>query len=405
MGQIGLKFLGDKMKFILSILLLGSFSYSAPTRTVVADQIKNSSLARTYGFPSISDTLVGLTDAQVLTNKDIDGGTASNSRRVTLPKNTTTNLNALTRKQGTVAYDTTLNAPVFDDGSNLNQFGSATTSNFKIENLGIGVTSNGSALTFSITQAAGSTPAGGSGAVNVGFRSSTITTGTVISRSITSSLSMVLSSGSTLGQGNASVIYVYLLDNAGTLELAISSSIFNESGVVSTTAEGGAGAADSATVMYSTTARTNLAFRLIGKIDATQIPTGVWTTNPTAISVGSYANFESVASVATSTNGTKIIYGHFGGATYNTACTSTPCTLYTSSPEVTSVTRAAAGGYTVNFTAFSITNPKCFMSYSNSTNVLATVSSSTTTALNMNIATSNGLVATDAFVDFMCVGR
>jgi len=54
---------------------------------------------------------------QALTNKDIDGGTASNTNRVTLPQNTTANLAALTRKEGTLAYDTTLNTPVFDDGA------------------------------------------------------------------------------------------------------------------------------------------------------------------------------------------------------------------------------------------------------------------------------------------------
>jgi hypothetical protein len=59
------------------------------------------------------------TGTQVITNKDIDGGTASNTHRITLPKETTTNLNALTRKQGTLFYDTTTNSLKFDDGSTL----------------------------------------------------------------------------------------------------------------------------------------------------------------------------------------------------------------------------------------------------------------------------------------------
>lgn len=54
-----------------------------------------------------------------LTNKDIDGGAASNTRRITLPKDTTTNINALTRKQATLIYDTTTDQVKFDNGSVL----------------------------------------------------------------------------------------------------------------------------------------------------------------------------------------------------------------------------------------------------------------------------------------------
>lgn len=67
--------------------------------------------------------VVGTSDAQVITGKDIDGGTASNTNRITLPKDTTANLNGLTRKQGTIVFDTTTNAPKYDDGSALQSFG------------------------------------------------------------------------------------------------------------------------------------------------------------------------------------------------------------------------------------------------------------------------------------------
>lgn len=67
--------------------------------------------------------IVNISGSQVLTNKDIDGGTASNTRRITLPKASSATLSGLTRKQGTIAYDTTLNEPVFDDGSTLLSFG------------------------------------------------------------------------------------------------------------------------------------------------------------------------------------------------------------------------------------------------------------------------------------------
>lgn len=57
--------------------------------------------------------------AAVLTNKDIDGGTASNTNRITVPKGSSATLSALTRKQGTVMYDTDNNRLKIDDGSVL----------------------------------------------------------------------------------------------------------------------------------------------------------------------------------------------------------------------------------------------------------------------------------------------
>lgn len=59
-----------------------------------------------------------------LTNKDYEGGTASNSSRLTVPKNTKTNLDALTRKQATILYGTDTSKLYVDDGSTLNEVGS-----------------------------------------------------------------------------------------------------------------------------------------------------------------------------------------------------------------------------------------------------------------------------------------
>ena len=56
----------------------------------------------TSGVHGVTGDVVGTSDTQVLTNKDIDGGTASNTSRITLPKDTTVNLDALTDKEGTL---------------------------------------------------------------------------------------------------------------------------------------------------------------------------------------------------------------------------------------------------------------------------------------------------------------
>ena len=52
---------------------------------------------------------------------------------------------------------------------------------------------------------------------------------------------------------------------------------------ISTTAEGGAGAADSASTWYSTTARSNVAYRIVGVIRSTQATAGSWATAPSLI--------------------------------------------------------------------------------------------------------------------------
>jgi hypothetical protein len=75
-----------------------------------------------YDTGSTLKTFVDTDSIQIITNKDYDGGTASNSSRVTIPKDTTTNLNALTRKQGTIVHNTTLNFPQYDNGSLLKTF-------------------------------------------------------------------------------------------------------------------------------------------------------------------------------------------------------------------------------------------------------------------------------------------
>jgi hypothetical protein len=178
---------------------------------------------------------------------------------------------------------------ILDDGNLANVLalmnsGFAPLDQYNIENLSIAASVGSSALTVSVkTQTGGNASA--TDVIYVGMRSSTLTSGVFNRRTITGALSMVVSSGSTLGQtsGQPSNIYVYLIDNAGTLELAVSHAKYSEGSLVTTTAEGGAGAADSATAMYSTTARSNVPCRLIGYILNTQTTAGTWAATATQI--------------------------------------------------------------------------------------------------------------------------
>jgi hypothetical protein len=122
------------------------------------------------------------------------------------------------------------------------------------------------------------------------FRSSTLGSGAVNTRTVSSPVSLTISSGSTLGtvSGQASRIIVLALDNAGTVELAavnLAGGVnLDETSLISTTAEGGAGGADSATTVYSTTARTSVPYRVLGFVDSTQATAGTWATAPSLIS-------------------------------------------------------------------------------------------------------------------------
>jgi hypothetical protein len=121
------------------------------------------------------------------------------------------------------------------------------------------------------------------------FRSATIGSGTVTTINVSGAISVVVSSGSTLGTVSAvqNRLAVVAINNAGTVELAVvnlaGGTNLDETGVISTTAEGGAGAADSATVIYSTTARTNVAYRVVGYVESTQATAGTWATAPSTI--------------------------------------------------------------------------------------------------------------------------
>ncbi len=121
------------------------------------------------------------------------------------------------------------------------------------------------------------------------FRSATLGSGTNSTVALTSAANLVISSTSTLGtsSGVQSDIAVLAINNAGTIEVAavnLAGGVdLSETGIISTTAEGGAGGADSATTIYSTTARSNVAYRVVGIVRSTQATAGVWATNPSLI--------------------------------------------------------------------------------------------------------------------------
>jgi hypothetical protein len=119
------------------------------------------------------------------------------------------------------------------------------------------------------------------------FRNTPLTSGTINTRTVATAISVVVPSTATLGTVSAqqSRLILLALDNAGTVELAVvniaGGTNLDETTLISTTAI--SAGATSATVVYSTTARTSLPFRVVGYIESTQATAGTWATAPSTI--------------------------------------------------------------------------------------------------------------------------
>jgi len=75
------------------------------------------------GANGTAKELVTVSDSQVLTNKNIDGGVASNTNRITLPKAIKSALSGLTRKEATLVYASDEQNIYIDTGSALKPVG------------------------------------------------------------------------------------------------------------------------------------------------------------------------------------------------------------------------------------------------------------------------------------------
>lgn len=113
---------------------------------------------------------------------------------------------------------------------------------------------------------------------------------------VTANISVTVSSGSTLGHASAipQHTFVYAINNSSVVELAVSNlppsypGTFYGQKLLTTTAEGGAGAADSATGVYSTTARNLLPYIPLAKVRGTQTTAGTWAVSPSSIEMWPY---------------------------------------------------------------------------------------------------------------------
>lgn len=152
-----------------------------------------------------------------------------------------------------------------------------------VSNIGLSTSVATNALTVTLTDAAGNTPSQTSTPpVAIGFRSATATSGTVSSVQVSAATSIVVPSGTTIGTVStaAAWIYVYAVNNAGTVVIGLSLNQFDEGSLQTTTAiSGGA----SASTLYTTSLVSNAAVRLIGRIKITEATAGTWVSNATEV--------------------------------------------------------------------------------------------------------------------------
>lgn len=149
-----------------------------------------------------------------------------------------------------------------------------------LQNLNLSASVAANALTITLSSPASLT-----------FRSASPANGTTSTLDVSSNLSLVISSGSTLGTSNgvSARIWVVAFNDAGTLRLGAINcrsglNIFPlRDGIFSSTAEGGAGGADSAQVIYTGTAVTSKALTVLGYVEITQATAGTWATAPSLV--------------------------------------------------------------------------------------------------------------------------
>lgn len=137
------------------------------------------------------------------------------------------------------------------------------------------------------------------------FRSATIGSGVVNTRTVSAAISLVIPSGATLGTQNgvSSRIAILAVDNTGTVQLAVVNMAgginLDETTLIDVVAI--SGAATSATAVYSSSTVSGLPFRVIGYVQSTQATAGTWATAPSAIQGQGGQNVIGAAKITLST--------------------------------------------------------------------------------------------------------
>jgi len=176
-----------------------------------------------------------------------------------------------------------------DNGSTTNwtrlEAGVSANDTFTATNLSLSTSISTGALTIALKDRSGADPSPGS-PVRVAMRDPVATDGSYIIRSISAALSITIPSTAELGFRDSQdhFVFVYLVDNSGTISMAVTSSGLIDDTILQTVAAIGVGSDDDG--LYGT-ALAPKPVRLIGRLRVNNPTTGTWT-DPDKITVGNY---------------------------------------------------------------------------------------------------------------------
>ena len=237
--------------------------------------------ALTFGEVPITGAIVGDSDTQDLSNKTFTDAITLEELSAT-PSNPAAGDKKFYAKNDGKIY-------TLDDGGNEVEVGSGSGGSSiggpsLLDNLGLETSVASNILTVAVKQKDGSTDATSVLPVTAEFRSATLTEGSSVSRTVEAALSIDVPAGGTLGHRNGTddYIYVYLIDNSGTVDVGLSSVILDE-GVLHSTTSITASSDDSG--LYANSTLTDKAIRLIARLKSNQTTAGQWATDVDEISL------------------------------------------------------------------------------------------------------------------------
>lgn len=277
---------------------------------------------------------------------------------------------------------------------------------YELYNTSIASSVSSNALTVNLNQSNGSTATSGSPSI-IAFRNSTAGTGTVTTVQVTGSLSLTIPSSTTIGtvSGVSSNIYVYAVNNAGTVVLGVSlKPDFDEGALQNTSAISGG---TSTTTLYTSSALSGVAVRLIGKLVVSETTAGTWASNASVVSNFPFSN-GNITSL--SQYPMRIESVTFGGSSVDNItsyCSSTPCTIWHQTGSISSITRVGTGEYSVSFVSGTFSAaPMCTMTAWNGQGLaVAQVDTSMPTSSTVTIQVYNtGSTKEDSILTLNCEG-
>lgn len=237
----------------------GSLASSIPIKTTFSYDFGTA----TIGLKSV---YFGSADSAARTTRII-GATVGSSWTLTLPTGAgTAGYKFRTNGSGTASWD----------------YGHIRT----IGNLGLSCSVGSNILTIALKGADGNDPSA-TNPIDISFRSATATTGTPGYATSTAATSVAVPASATLGHISSAnqYVWVYAINNSGTVELAVSGiKVFDDNSIQSSTTI--SSGATSGTVLYSTTGRSNVGIRLIGRLLVNEGTAGTWASAPTEVAVG-----------------------------------------------------------------------------------------------------------------------